>query len=116
MAKFKGEIKLQSFIQRFRSSPVGFGMTNAIIYHHCATEIGIRCPWSRVDKKYKKDPRFKVELTSKKVLIEKSNKIQIKIIKKGLMRRKSSLIPIDYESLSLFREMMADRFKTYDDE
>ena len=42
-------------------------MTNAIIYHHYATEIGIRCPWSRVDNKYKKDSRFKIELISKKI-------------------------------------------------
>ena len=69
MAKFKGELNFKVSFKDL-GVPVGFGMTNAITYHHCATEIGIRCPWSRVDKKYKKDPRFKVELTSKKVLID----------------------------------------------
>jgi hypothetical protein len=45
----------------------------------------------------------------------KSKKIQIKMIKKE--REEEKLFnSIDYESLSLFREMMADRFKTYDDE
>ena len=45
----------------------------------------------------------------------KSKKIQIKIIKKESEEEKL-FNSIDYESLSLFREMMADRFKTYDDE
>ena len=45
----------------------------------------------------------------------KSKKIQIKMIKKE--REEERLFnSIDYESLSLFREMIADRFKTYDDE
>ena len=43
----------------------------------------------------------------------KSKKIQIKMIKK---EKKKLFNSIDYESLSLFREMMADRFKTHDDE
>ena len=45
----------------------------------------------------------------------KSKKIQIKMIKKESEEEKL-FNSIDYESLSLFREMMADRFKTYDDE
>jgi len=45
----------------------------------------------------------------------KSKKIQIKMIKKEIEEKKL-FNSIDYESLSLFREMMADRFKTYDDE
>ena len=45
----------------------------------------------------------------------KSKKIQIKMIYKE--REEEKLFnSIDYESLSLFREMMADRFKTHDDE
>ena len=45
----------------------------------------------------------------------KSKKIQIKMIKKE--REEEKLFnSIYYESLSLFCEMMADRFKTYDDE
>ena len=45
----------------------------------------------------------------------KSKKIQIKMIKK-LSEEEKLFNSIDYESLSLFREMMTDRFKTYDDE
>ena len=45
----------------------------------------------------------------------KSKKIQIKMIKKE-REEKKLFNSIDYESLCLFREMMADRFKTYDDE
>lgn len=45
----------------------------------------------------------------------KNKKIEIKMIKK-LSEEEKLFNSIDYESLSLFREMMADRFKTYDDE
>ena len=45
----------------------------------------------------------------------KSKKTQIKMIKKERVEKKL-FNSIDYKSLSLFREMMADRFKTYDDE
>ena len=45
----------------------------------------------------------------------KSKKIQIKMINKE-REEKKLFNSIDYESLSLFREMIADRFKTYDDE
>ena len=45
----------------------------------------------------------------------KSKKIQIKMTKK-LSEEEKLFNSIDHESLSLFREMMADRFKTYDDE
>ena len=41
MAKFKGELNFKVSFKDL-GVPVGFGMTNAIIYHHCATEIGIR--------------------------------------------------------------------------
>ena len=45
----------------------------------------------------------------------KIKKIQIKMIKKE-REEKKLFNSIDYESLSLFRKMMADRLKTYDDE
>ena len=45
----------------------------------------------------------------------KNKKIQVKMIKKQSEEEKL-FNSIDYKSLSLFREMMADRFKTYDDE
>ena len=45
----------------------------------------------------------------------KNKKIQIKMIKKQI-EEEGLFNSIDYESMSLFREMMADRFKTYDDE
>ena len=65
MAKFKGEV---TFKVTFKDLvvPVGFGMTNAIIYHHCATQVGLKSPWSKIDKKFK-DNRFKVEIISKKI-------------------------------------------------
>ena len=69
MAKFKGELTIKVSFKGL-GVPVGFGMTNAIIYHHCATQVGIQCPWTRVDKLYKKDSRFNVELIEKKVLLD----------------------------------------------
>ena len=45
----------------------------------------------------------------------KGKKIQIKMIKKQ-SEEENLFNSIDYESLSLFREMMADRFKTIDNE
>ena len=41
----------------------------------------------------------------------KNKKIQIKMIKKQ-SEEKKLFNSIDYESLALFREMMADRFRT----
>ena len=68
MAKFKGEL---IFKVSFKSLgiPVGIGMTNAIINHYCATQIGARTCWSKIDKKYI-DNRFKVSLISKKVFVD----------------------------------------------
>ena len=65
MAKFKGEVTFKVTFKDLEV-PVGFGMTNAIIYHHCATQVGLKSPWSKIDKKIK-DNRFKVEIISKKI-------------------------------------------------
>ena len=44
MAKFSGEV---TFRVKFKDLgvPVGFGMTNAIIFHECATQIYVRSGW-----------------------------------------------------------------------
>ena len=42
----------------------------------------------------------------------KNKKIQIKMIKKK-KEEETLFNSIDYESIALFREMMADRFRTY---
>ena len=65
MANFSGEI---TFKVKFKNLnvPVGFGMTDAIIYHNCAEQIYVRSPWSELDKKRKKD-NFKVEKIENKV-------------------------------------------------
>ena len=41
MAKFNGEV---TFKVKFKDLvvPVGFGMTNSIIFHECATQIYVR--------------------------------------------------------------------------
>lgn len=66
MAKFSGEVTFKVTFKDL-SVPVGFGMTNAIICHECATQVGLNTPWSRIDKAYKKDSRFKVEVIEKKI-------------------------------------------------
>ena len=45
----------------------------------------------------------------------KNKKIQIKMIKKQSEEKKLFNL-IDYESLALFREMMADRFRNFEDD
>ena len=58
MAKFNGEV---TFKVRFKDLgvPVGFGMTNSIIFHECATQIYVRSGWCKIDRKIK-DKRFEV--------------------------------------------------------
>ena len=43
----------------------------------------------------------------------KNKKVQIKMFK-NKSKKKSLFSSIDYDSLSLFREMMADRYKSHD--
>tara|TARA_B100000963_G_scaffold326130_1_gene312921 strand:- start:383 stop:586 length:204 start_codon:yes stop_codon:yes gene_type:complete len=66
MARFSGEV---TFRVKFKNLgvPVGFGMTNSIIFHECATQIYVRSGWSKISKSLK-DSRFKVEVIDKKVL------------------------------------------------
>ena len=66
MAKFNGEVTFKVTFKDL-GVPVGFGMTNAIIFHECATQVGLHSPWSRVEKIYKKDKIFKVEIIDKKI-------------------------------------------------
>ena len=56
MARFSGEI---TFRVKFKNLgvPVGFGMTNSIIFHECATQIYVRSGWCKIDRKIK-DKRF----------------------------------------------------------
>ena len=68
MAKFKGEVTFKVTFKGL-GVPVGFGMTNAIIFHECATQVGLKTPWSKIPKNYK-DKRFKVEITNKKIYID----------------------------------------------
>ena len=59
MAKFNGEV---TFRVKFKNLgvPVGFGITNSIIFHECATQIYVRSGWSKLSKDLK-DERFEVE-------------------------------------------------------
>ena len=59
MEKFNGEV---TFRVKFKNLgvPVGFGMTNSIIFHECATQIYVRSGWSKLSKDLK-DERFEVE-------------------------------------------------------
>ena len=65
MARFSGEV---TFRVKFKNLgvPVGFGMTNSIIFHECATQIYVRSGWSKISKNLK-DGRFEVEIVDKKV-------------------------------------------------
>ena len=65
MARFNGEV---TFRVRFKDLgiPVGFGMTNSIVFHECATQIYVRSGWSKISKDLK-DERFEVEVIDKRV-------------------------------------------------
>ena len=65
MARFSWEV---TFRVKFKDLgvPVGFGMTNSIIFHECATQIYVRSGWSKISKSLK-DERFEVEIVDKKV-------------------------------------------------
>ena len=71
MANFKGKLTIEVSFENL-NVPVGFGMTNAIIFHECATQVGLKSPWTKIDKKYK-DDRFKVEIIDKKINFNKKN-------------------------------------------
>ena len=68
MAKFKGEVYFKVTFKGL-GVPVGFGMTNAIIFHECATQVGLKTPWSKIPKSYK-DKRFNVEIIDKKIFTD----------------------------------------------
>ena len=68
MAKFSGEVIFKVTFKEL-GVPVGFGMTNAIIFHECATQVGLKTPWSKIPKNYK-DKRFNVEIIDKKILLD----------------------------------------------
>ncbi len=65
MANFSGEITFKVTFKNL-NVPVGFGMTDAIIYHNCAEQIYLRSPWTKLDKKGIK-ANFKIEKTKNKV-------------------------------------------------
>ena len=50
-----------SMSRRISNRDAVFGMTNAIIFHECATQVGLKSPWTKIDKRFK-DDRFKVEI------------------------------------------------------
>tara|TARA_B100001175_G_C18974885_1_gene386997 strand:- start:61 stop:267 length:207 start_codon:yes stop_codon:yes gene_type:complete len=59
MANFNGEITFKVTFKNL-NIPVGFGMTNAILWHTCAEQVYVRSPWSKLSKNYKKE-NFKVQ-------------------------------------------------------
>ena len=65
MANFNGKLTIEVTFEN-RNVPVGFGMTDAIIYHNCAEQIYLRSPWTKLDKKGIK-ANFKIEKTKNKV-------------------------------------------------
>ncbi len=65
MANFSGEITFKVSFKNL-NVPVGLGMTTAIIRHECATQVGLKTPWSKIDKKFL-DKRFEVEVIDEKI-------------------------------------------------
>mgnify|MGYP005695413363 FL=1 len=65
MANFNGKLTIEVTFENL-NVPVGFGMTDAIIYHNCAEQIYLRSPWTKLHKKGIK-ANFKVEKKRNKV-------------------------------------------------
>ena len=65
MANFNGKLTIEVSFKNL-NVPVGFGMTDAIIYHNCSEQIYLKSPWSELDKKRKKDS-FKIDILKKDV-------------------------------------------------
>ena len=65
MAKFNGEVTFKVTFKDLGVS-TGFGMTRAIIMHECATQVGLKSPWTKLDKDLK-DDRFLVEIVKTKI-------------------------------------------------
>jgi len=65
MANFNGKLTIEVSFKNL-NVPVGFGMTDAIIYHNCSEQIYLKSPWSELDKKRKKDS-FKINILKKDV-------------------------------------------------
>ena len=65
MANFNGKLTIEVTFDNL-NVPVGFGMTDAIIFHNCAEQIYLRSPWTKLDKKGIK-ANFKIEKTKNKV-------------------------------------------------
>ena len=68
MANFNGKLTIEVTFENL-NVPVGFGMTDAIIYHNCAEQIYLRSPWTKLDKKGIK-ANFKIEKTRNKEMIK----------------------------------------------
>ena len=65
MANFNGKLTIEVTFKNL-NVPVGFGMTDAIIFHNCSEQIYLKSPWSELDKKRKKDS-FKIDILKKDV-------------------------------------------------
>ena len=65
MANFNGKLTIEVSFKNL-NVPVGFGMTDAIIFHSCSEQIYLKSPWSKLDKKRKKDS-FKIDILKKDV-------------------------------------------------
>jgi hypothetical protein len=65
MAIFNGEVTFKVTFKDLGVS-TGLGMTHAIIMHKCATQVGLKSPWTKLDKDLK-DERFVVEIVKTKI-------------------------------------------------
>ena len=65
MAKFKGEVTFKVTFKGL-GVPVGFGMTDAIIYHNCSEQIYVKSPWTKLSRSTKRN-NFKINILKKEV-------------------------------------------------
>ncbi len=65
MANFKGKVTIEVTFKDM-NVPVGFGMTNAIIYHNCSEQIYVKSPWTKISRSIKND-NFKINILKKDI-------------------------------------------------
>ena len=65
MANLKGKVTIEVTFENL-NVPIGFGMTNAIIYHNCSEQIYVKSAWTKISKSIKND-NFKINILKKDI-------------------------------------------------
>ena len=65
MANFNGKLTIEVTFKNL-NVPVGFGMTDAIIYHNCSVQIYVKSTWTKLSRSIKRN-NFNINILKKEV-------------------------------------------------